>query len=80
VQHPPAGVEACCLHLFFPHLRDLHVDKVEDLEDAVLITARVRAVDAVCRQCGVSSARVNGRYRRQLHDGPPLGSVSPDAK
>ena len=68
MQHSPAGEEACCLRLFFPHLGDLHVDKVEDLEDAVLITARSRAVDAACHRCGLSSARVHSRYRRRLHD------------
>jgi transposase len=68
VQHSPAGEEACCLHLFFPHLADLQVDKIENLENAVLITARSRAADAACRRCGLSSARVNSRYRRRLHD------------
>jgi transposase len=68
VQHSLAGEEACCLHLLFPHLGDLEVDKVEDLENAVLITARSRAADANCRRCGLSSARVNSRYRRRLHD------------
>jgi transposase len=68
VQHSLAGEEACCLHLFFPHLGDLQVDKVEDLENAVLITARSRAAEAACRRCGLSSARVNSRYRRRLHD------------
>jgi transposase len=68
VQHSPAGEEACCLRLFFPHLGDLHAGKVEDLEDAVLITARSRAVDAACHRCGLSSARVHSRYRRRLHD------------
>jgi transposase len=68
VQHFPAGEEACCLRLFFPHLGDLHVGKVEDLEDAMLITARSRAVEAACHRCGLSSARVHSRYRRQLHD------------
>ena len=68
MQHSPAGEEACCLHLFFPHLADLQVDKVENLENAVLITARSRTADATCRGCGLSSARVNSRYRRRLHD------------
>ncbi len=40
MQHSLAGEEACCLDVFFPYLADLHVDKVEDLGDAVLITAR----------------------------------------
>lgn len=68
MQHPLAGDEACCLHLFFPHLDDLHVDKVEDDGSAVLITARSGAAKAPCHQCGVSSGRVHSRYRRRLHD------------
>jgi transposase len=68
VQHRLAGVGACCLSLFFPYLADLHVDRVEDLESAVLITARSRAQDAACHGCGLASARVNSRYRRRLHD------------
>jgi hypothetical protein len=43
VQHSPAGEEACCLHAFFPYLADLRAGKVEDLGNAVLITARSRA-------------------------------------
>jgi hypothetical protein len=43
VQHSLAGEEACCLHVFFPYLADLQVDKVEDLGNGVLITARSRA-------------------------------------
>jgi transposase len=63
-----AGEGACCLNLFLPHLGDLHVDKVEDAGDAVVIMARARAADATCRRCGLSSARVNSRYRRRLQD------------
>jgi transposase len=68
VQHSLAGEEACCLDVFFPYLADLHVDKVEDLGDAVLITARSRAAEAACHRCGLSSGRVSSRYRRRLHD------------
>jgi transposase len=68
VQYPLAGEEACCLHMFFPYLGDLHVDKVEDVGNAVLITARSRAADAACHRCGFSSARVSSRYRRRVHD------------
>jgi transposase len=68
VLHSLAGEEACCLNLFFPHLADLHVDKVEDLGESVCVTARSRAAEAACPRCGVLSARVNSRYRRQLHD------------
>jgi hypothetical protein len=73
VHHCLAGEEACCLHLFFPHLDGLQVDKVEDAGNAVLITARSRAADAACRRCGVSSARVNSRCRRRVHDLPAGG-------
>jgi transposase len=68
VQHSLAGEEACCLHLFFPYLGDLDVSKVEDLGNAVLVTARSRAVEAACHRCGLSSARVHSRYRRRLDD------------
>jgi transposase len=68
VQHCLAGEEARCVHLLFPHLRSLHVDKVEEAGDAGVITARSRAEKAACHRCGLSSARVNSRYRRRLHD------------
>ena len=68
MQHSLAGEEACCLGVFFPYLADLQVNKVEDLGNGVLITARSRAGDASCHGCGLSSARVNSRYRRRLHD------------
>ncbi len=51
MQHSLAGEEACCLHLFFPHLGDLEVSKVEDLENAVLITARPGPAQAACHRC-----------------------------
>jgi transposase len=54
--------------VFFPYLADLQVDKVEDLGNAVLITARSGTGDAPCHRCGLSSARVNSRYRRLVHD------------
>jgi len=68
VQHPLAGEEACCLHLFFPHLDDLHPGKVEDAGRAVLITARSRAAEASCHRCGASSGRARSRCRRRLRD------------
>ncbi len=40
MQHSLAGEEACCLGMFFPHLADLQAGKIEDLGNAVLITAR----------------------------------------
>lgn len=68
MQHSLAGEDACCLNLFLPHLGDLHVDRVEDAGDAVLIMARARAAEAACHRCGLSSAQVNSRYRRRLQD------------
>jgi hypothetical protein len=50
VQHLLAGEGACCLNLFLPHLGDLHVDKVEDAGNAVLIMARARAAEAACHR------------------------------
>ncbi len=63
VRRFPGGDEACCLHLFFPHLGDLQVDKLEDHENVVVITARSCASAAACHLCGLSSAGVNSRYR-----------------
>ena len=68
MQHCLAGEGACCLDLLFPYLADLQVDKIEDLGNAVLLTARSRAAEAACHRCGLSSARVSSRYRRRLHD------------
>ena len=68
MQHLWAGEEACCLRLFFPHLADLHVGRVEELGSGVLITARSRVAEAACHRCRVPSARVHSRYRRRLHD------------
>ena len=73
MQHLLAGEGACCLNLFLPHLGDLHVDKVEDAGNAVLIMARARAAEAACHRCGLSSAHVNSRYRRRLQDLPAGG-------
>ncbi|MDP9848133.1 ISL3 family transposase [Streptosporangium lutulentum] len=66
--HSPAGDDACCLHLFCPALKDVHVQGVEDHGDTVLITARTMAAEAECPQCGLSSARVHSRYRRTVWD------------
>jgi transposase len=54
--------------LFFPHLADLQVDKVEESAGGVLITARSRAAEAACHRCGELSARIHSRYRRLLGD------------
>ncbi|WP_203880397.1 ISL3 family transposase [Planobispora takensis] len=66
--HSPAGDDACCLHLFCPALKDVHVRGVEDQGDTVLITARTTTLEAACPCCGRSSVRVHSRYRRMLGD------------
>jgi transposase len=68
VQHSLAGEEACCLHLFFPHLADLRIDKIEDSGSGVLIAARSRGVEGACHRCGGSPARIHSWYRRRLGD------------
>jgi transposase len=73
VLHHLAGEEACCLDLLLPHLRALHIDKIEEAGSAVVIMARARAEQSACHRCGVSSSRVNSRYRRRLADVAPAG-------
>ncbi|MFD5067648.1 ISL3 family transposase [Streptomyces sp. NPDC058369] len=51
----------------FPHLSTLLIEEVERRPDKVVLRTRVRAATAVCR-CGQSSARVHGRYVRELRD------------
>lgn len=68
VLHSPAGEGACCLHLFFPALKGVHVQGVEECDDTVVITARTLTAEALCPECGLSSARVHSRYRRVLWD------------
>ncbi|MEV6869111.1 ISL3 family transposase, partial [Streptosporangium subroseum] len=58
----------CCLLVFFPDLKDVHVKNVEDRGDTVLITAQITVVEAPCPECGMFSARVHSRYRRVLGD------------
>ena len=53
MQHCLAGGEACCLDVFFPYLADLQVDKVEDVGNAVLITARSQATSAALKPSNV---------------------------
>jgi transposase len=76
VLHPPVGEEACCLHLLHvlvPCLNEMHVEGVADVGGIVQVTARTCGSGAVCHRCGTFSVRVNGRYRRRLHDMPVAG-------
>ena len=60
--------ETGLLVMLFPHLAGLDISHVEDLGDAVRITARTRTGSLACRDCGTVSARVHDRYRRRLAD------------
>ncbi|HEX9519590.1 MAG TPA: ISL3 family transposase [Streptosporangiaceae bacterium] len=57
------------LAVLFPHLAGLHVDRVEDTGDAVVIFASCRAALACCPRCGQESSRVHGGYSRVVADG-----------
>jgi transposase len=73
VQHAPAGEEACCVLLLFPHLRQVHIDAIEHDQGGLLITARSRTDHAICQGCATSAGRRHSRYRRRLHDLPASG-------
>ena len=66
--HEVSAGEAGLLVVLFPHLAGLDLDRVEDLGNAVRITARTRTASLACRGCGVVSARVHDRYWRRLAD------------
>jgi transposase len=68
VLHEVTAGEAGLLVMLFPHLAGLDIGQVEDLGDAVRITARTRTASLACRGCGAVSARVHDRYLRRLAD------------
>jgi transposase len=61
------------LALLFPQLAGLHVHRVEDTGDAVVISASCTASSACCPACGSLSARVHGGYSRTVADGTAGG-------
>jgi transposase len=61
------------LTVLFPHLAGLRVHRVEDIVDAVVISASCRAGGACCPRCGQESARVHGGYSRVMADGAAGG-------
>jgi transposase len=61
------------LALLFPQLAGLHVHRVEDTGDAVVISASCMASSACCPACGSLSARVHGGYSRTVADGAAGG-------
>ncbi|AWS42516.1 hypothetical protein DKM19_15290 [Streptosporangium sp. 'caverna'] len=77
VQYASAGEEACCVHLLFPHLSQVHVQAIEHDQGGVLITARVRADQASCHRCAISAVRRHSHYRRRLHDLSMAGQSIP---
>lgn len=61
------------LAVLFPHLAGLRVHQVEDVGDAVVISASSRAAVACCPRCGQASSRIHGGYARMLADGSAGG-------
>jgi zinc-finger of transposase IS204/IS1001/IS1096/IS1165 len=68
VLHARRGQEPCCVDLLFPHLKEVQVDDVFEVEQGVVVTARTRTTQAVCHGCGEAAVRRHSRYRRRLHD------------
>ncbi|MEO3829686.1 ISL3 family transposase [Actinomadura sp. B10D3] len=66
--HARTGENPCRVDLVFPHLKDVQVDSLTEVEDGVVVTARTQTTSAVCHQCGTPAARRHSRYRRRLHD------------
>jgi transposase len=79
----PAGPAACVLNvseegqkllaILFPQLAALKVHRVEDTDEAVVITASCTASSGSCPACGSVSARVHGGYSRTVADGAAGG-------
>ena len=61
------------LTALFPHLAGLRVHRVEDIGDAVVISASSRAGRACCPRCGSPSSRVHAGYTRLMADGAAAG-------
>jgi len=58
--------------IFFPDLPDLLIEHV-DIADEITLMLRTTSPTSSCPTCGTSSARVQSRYRRTLHDLPLAG-------
>lgn len=58
--------------ILFPDLPDLLIEHV-DVADEITLTLRTTSPTASCPTCGMSSTRVQSRYRRTLHDLPSAG-------
>jgi hypothetical protein len=49
------------------------IDRIDRLDDAVVVAAHGRARGSRCRRCGRVSIRVHSRYRRHVADLPVSG-------
>ena len=61
--------EGCC-RVMLPHLSMVVIDRIDQVDGRVVISARYRARASRCRRCGRVSTRVHSRYRRHLADLP----------
>ena len=69
-----SGVVAeCCCRVLLPHLSPVVIDRVDEVDGMVVITAHPRARGSRCRRCHRVSTRVHSRYRRHLADLPVSG-------
>jgi hypothetical protein len=56
------------LGILLPHLAGVIIKRVAAATGLLLVTARVRALEAACLKCGTTSRRVHSRYARTLAD------------
>jgi transposase len=56
------------LGILLPHLAGVIIEGVAAVTGLLLVTARVRALEASCPKCGTVSRRVHSRYARTLAD------------
>jgi hypothetical protein len=54
------------LGVLLPHLAGVIVEAVTAAAGPLLVTARARAPEAACPECGAVSGRVHSRYARTL--------------
>jgi hypothetical protein len=59
--------------VLLPHLAGVIVEAVTAAAGLLLVTARARAPEAACPECGTVSDRVHSRYPRTLATPPSAG-------
>lgn len=76
-RRPSTVVSGCvidsAIHVLFPHLSNVKVDRVEAAGPGLRIWAKTTGLGAECPGCGQFSARVHSRYRRTLEDATVAG-------